>query len=341
MPNWCRREFMTIAAAAVAFGATMLPGRGESAPLLASRSGLPWSSGASTSGPDDFVALRGRKLDTLTYFLGRGSWSIIRNAADQLVAQLDPKQGNRRETIVVTYPLFPNNDSPQIGGPAIWQKAAVGAYDAHHAAAALGFRRYPQRFIFRIGHEWNCCYPWKMKQPELAPYYKAYFRRVVDIFRAQHPTCLIDWCSIKRNQILTGIDYFYPGNDWVDIIGHDKYDMHPPLRNKTEWNRESMKIYKDSPLGIGAWLAYAKSKGKRLGVSEWAVTDGPDYPAGGGDDAYFVARMLQFFKDNAADIAYESYFNKNALQLGWYHKLSLEDNPKARAAYQAFFRSQP
>ena len=99
--------------------------------------------------------------------------------------------------------------------------------------------------------------------------------------------------------------------------------------------------FRGGPQGLGTWLAYAKSKGKRLGISEWGVVNGPVYPGGGGDNAYFISRMFQFFKENAADIAYESYFDRNATQLGWYHRLTPENNPQALAAYQARFKAQP
>jgi hypothetical protein len=345
MSEWRRRRFIATTAATLgvsalpATGQGILPPAGEGA-LVANRSGLPWASGAITSGPDAFAAMRGRPLDILTTFGGRDTWAGIRNRANQLAPLLDPTMGNRQETIVVTYPMFPKEESPQTGGPAVWQRAAVGAFDAHHNVAAERLKRFPQRFIFRIGHEWNCCYPWACFDPALAPYYRDYFRRIVDLFRRHHPTCLIDWCSIKRTKTRVGINYFYPGRDWVDIIGHDKYDMWPPLRNRDEWDRDYMNTYRDSPQGIGAWLAFAKSKGKKLAVSEWGVNNGPDPPAGGGDNAYYVSRMLRFFKANAADMAYESYFNRNNTDLNRNHLLTPQDNPKSLAAYQTFFASQ-
>jgi Glycosyl hydrolase family 26 len=327
-----RRRVISLATAAL--GTAVLPEVAESA-ILPSRSGLPWASGAKTKDPDKFAAFRGRKLDVLTTFGGRSTWTVIRNRSRILVPLLDEGMGNRQETIVVTYPIFPDAESPRSGGPAVWRAAARGDFDAHHIAAADGFKRFSQKFIFRIGHEWNCCYPWRCLTLDMATYYKSYFRRIADIFRTRHPTCFIDWCSVKRGKTEVGIHNFYPGRDWVDIVGVDKYDMYPPLRNATEWNKDYPSMYRGGPQGAGAWLAYAKSLGKKLAFSEWAVNNGPSY--GGGDNPYFVSQMLKFFAANADDIAYECYFNGNNTNLGWDHLLEPEHNPKARAAYASFF----
>jgi Glycosyl hydrolase family 26 len=327
-----RRHAISLATAAL--GATVLPDVANSGPLP-SRSGLSWASGATTSDPDAFVAAvrRGRKLDVFTTFGGHSTWAGMRRRYTALVSLLDPAQGNRQEVIVVTYPIFPDEQSPRSGGPAVWQAAARGDFDAHHIATADGFKRFSQKFIFRVGHEWNCCFPWRCLTLDMAIYYTTYFRRIVDILRARHPTCLIDWCSVKRGKTEIGIHEFYPGGDWVDIVGVDKYDMYPPLRNATEWNKDYSSMYRGGPQGAGAWLVYAKSLGKKLAFSEWAVNNGPSY--GGGDNPYFVSQMLKFFSDNAADIAYESYFNRNNITHGWDHLLDPGHNPKATAAYEA------
>ena len=339
MTGMKRRQAISLATAAL--GATVLPDVANSS-ILPSRSGMAWASGARSKDPDFFVAdvRGGRKLDVLTNFGGHGTWAGMRNRYKALIPLLDPAQGNRQEVIVVTYPTFPDEQSPRSGGLAVWQAAARGDFDVHHKATADGFKRFSQKFIFRVGHEWNCCYPWRCLTPTESPYYIAYFRRIVDILRARHPTCLIDWCSVKRGKTTVGIHNFYPGGDWVDIVGCDKYDMYPPLRNASEWDKDYPTTYRGGPQGAGAWLKYAKSltPPKKLAFSEWAVNNGGI--GGGGDNPYFVSQMLQFFAKNAADIAYESYFNINATSKGWDHSLSPGHNPMARSAYASFFVGQ-
>ena len=90
-------------------------------------------------------------------------------------------------------------------------------------------------------------------------------------------------------------------------------------------------LHLGGPRGIGAWLDYAKSKGKKLCVSEWAIASG--HPAGGGDNAYFVQRISHFFRVNAADMGYESYFNLSAVAG---HRL--QNNPAAGKKYRWVYR---
>ena len=129
--------------------------------------------------------------------------------------------------------------------------------------------------IFRVGWEWNhSSWAWACTDLALAPYFKAYFRRIVDRMRARLPGCLIDWCSAKEGKTNAGIPNWYPGGDWVDIIGHDRYDWWPPLTSQSAWDSHYNALYKGGPFGPGAWLAYARSEGKPLGVGEWAVANG-------------------------------------------------------------------
>jgi hypothetical protein len=149
MSELCRRRFMGATAAALTF--VELPRRGEAA-TLPSRSGLPWASGVRDTSPDTFAALRGRQLDVLNTFGPKGTWAAIRNTAGSYVSLLDPARGNRPEAIVVSYPMFPDEESPKTGGAQVWQRAAGGAFDSHHDAAATGLTRFRSRW----GWSWRC-----------------------------------------------------------------------------------------------------------------------------------------------------------------------------------------
>jgi hypothetical protein len=61
---------------------------------------------------------------------------------------------------------------------------------------------------------------------------------------------------------------------------------------------------------VQAWLRFAKAKGKPYAVPEWGVGGPRDVCAAPGvDNPYFIKKMYQFFWANAADLAYEVYFN--------------------------------
>jgi hypothetical protein len=335
MPEFSRRrligEALGGAAAACTLGGASAAAE---AAVLPSRSGLPWASGARDSYPDAFVAdyRGGRKLDTLMTFAKKRTWAEIRNSGNgNYVNLLGPTRQNRQEAIVVSYPLFPIEQNPRDHGAGLWRRAANGEFDWHHDAAAASFARYTQTLVFRVGWEWNVrgFAPWLCLDVALAPDYVAYFRRVVDRLRARLPACRIDWCCGKKGAANASLDRWYPGGDWVDFVGQDKYDWYIAAPTQAEWDKDYGATYLGGPKGIGAWLAYARSKGKKLSVPEWGVVSGTS--AGGGDNAFWVGKMVGFFRANAADVAYENYFNGDTATL----KHSLRTHPKAGAMYKS------
>ena len=315
----------------VGASAAMMASQG-SGPVLAettgsipSRSGLAWASGVRAVDPDAFVALRQRPIDVLVTYSKKETWAEIRGSGNYNYKSLLGPRQNRQEVIVVSYPLFPVEQNPRDHGADLWRRAANGEFDMHHDAAAATFAPYPQTLIFRPGWEWNVAgfAPWSCTDVALAADYVTYFRRVVDRLRAHRPNCRIDWCSGKKGRTNASIDRWYPGQDWVDFVGHDKYDWWLPTRNQTEWDTDYNSLWQGGPRGIGSWLAYARSKGKKLTVPEWGIVNGQD---GGGDNSYFVQRMYHFFRINAAELGYECYFNKDI-------RHRLEDNVAARKKY--------
>ena len=331
-----RRIFLgTVGATAAAM--TLTPEGAEAAPIP-SRSGLAWPSGAAfdDASPTTFELFRGRKIDLRTGFWKFNTWAGMR-VLDGLKNKLYPLGTTGKEMLAMCYYPFPTEQSPKTGGMAVWQMAARGDFDEHHRVIARAISNYQGPFLFRIGHEWNgAAYPWGgVYDVAVAPYYIAYFRRIVDILRAAHPTCLIDWCCLKRNGAPFAIQSFYPGGDWVDFIGHDRYDRYPTFKIQADWDKRYMEMETKygSPVGIGAWLAYAKSEGKKLSIAEWATANPSE--GGSGDNPFFIEKMLKFFKANAADIGYECYFNRRT-GLGGHH---LSDNPLSGAKYKQLMAS--
>ena len=73
---------------------------------------------------------------------------------------------------------------------------------------------------------------------------------------------------------------------YVDFIGADVYDFWPALTSDSAWTGDCNSTYEGGPKGIGSWLNFAKSQGKKLTVSEWGVIKGSPYS--GGDNPVFV-----------------------------------------------------
>jgi hypothetical protein len=68
------------------------------------------------------------------------------------------------------------------------------------------------------------------------------------------------------------------------------------------------KRFNGGPWGLGTWLAFAREHGKQLGIAEWGVWDqGQGHVVA--DDPVYIDNMYRSFRANAADIAYETYFN--------------------------------
>jgi Glycosyl hydrolase family 26 len=340
MLNTSRRTFLGTAGATLgAIGATtagiLLDPADAYAAAIPNRSGLAWRSGCATDdiNPAGFERFRGRPVDLRTAFWRRATWAGMERL-DGLTGKLKPFGSGPRETTLITYYLFPDQENPKRGGRGVWQAAARGEFDVHHRKIAAALARYQGPYIFRIGHEWNGDeFSWGVTDPSLAPYYKDYFKRTADILRRANPGSLVDWCCLKRGSARVSIQNFYPGGSWVDFIGHDRYDRYPTFRNEQDWTSKYNETLYGGPVGLGAWVKYARSEGKKLSIAEWAVAK----PSQGGsaDNPFYISKMLKFFRANAGDMGFECYFNREAGQGG--HRL--EDNPKAGAMYKQLMRT--
>jgi hypothetical protein len=128
----------------------------------------------------------------------------------------------------------------------------------------------------------------------------------------------------------------WPGDEWVDLVGIDYYDGYPAYRDAAAWGRDFAAMADGGPRGLGAWLAFARRHGKKLAVPEWGVRN----KRGAGDDnALFIEQMAAFFRQNAADIAYEAYFNPySGANARTFSIFPEANNPKAAASYLELYR---
>lgn len=316
-----RRSFLGGACTALALG--HVPTAADAGPIQL-RSGLAWASGC-FSEPDKFVAsYRGRPLDMLNVYMAKQDWGNIASAGG-----IGNYLAGRSETIMISYPLFPENYNPKKQGVGLWQRAAAGEFDQYHASSATNLARFGRKFVFRIGWEWNNnAMPWACHDIRYAASYIKYFQRIVKILRAKNTSSLIDWSCDKEGRTNADVRRWYPGSSHVDFIGCNSYDFWPALVNESVWNADLNSLRYGGPRGMNAWLNYAKANGKPLSVGEWGLTTGK--PHGGGDNPFFIEKMLRFFHDNARYIGYECIFNRNTSS--FLHDFS--SNPKSGAMYR-------
>jgi hypothetical protein len=128
----------------------------------------------------------------------------------------------------------------------------------------------------------------------------------------------------------------YPGDDYVDIIGIDSYDMYPPSHNDAEWDVQCNGIH-----GICHVIEEARAHHKKFCVPEWGVSN--KLPNGGGDNPYFISKMFDLFSANADVLEYEAYFNDSAPDNVRSELYDVQDdkptqiNPLSAARYLALF----
>jgi len=130
-----------------------------------------------------------------------------------------------------------------------------------------------------------------------------FWRRTVQAMRSVPGAHFqFDW-SVNALERPIPLGDFYPGGDYVDIVGIDAYQLAP---TSAWWER-----LKSGQDGLRAVARFAQANGKPLSVGEWAVMPGPSAVA-----RQFVAGMAQLLRGTRT--AYESYFYAH----GWKRALA-------------------
>jgi hypothetical protein len=323
------------------------------------RSGLGFMSGMcdDTSGPDMMPYLhawetfRSRLVDVSTQFFGRQhtSWT-------QLTDNFLMRPGALVEKLLaegITPALTIAHFSSAMPGLSV-AAAARGDYDQYHLAAAQKIAALGVKVFIRLGHEcddsinvWSYLYPGVSKAD-----YIAMWRRHASIYlnTIGPDKCFMDWNHLMGAGQYQGDPMdFYPGDDVVQIIGADCYGRSRTRGDTTgyivtdqDWiDWLTNKTPEGWPRGPQAWLEIAIAHGKKFAVAEWAVTNwmGPNTVA---DSARYIQGMYEFFNANAANIAYENYFNRiagTAVGAGGHKILPSADNPRASTQYAASWAS--
>lgn len=294
-------------------------------------SGLPWASGAA-AGSTALEPWRGRPLDVRTTFTAHDNWANLVASAKWVTGHL-----GTCAAVVESVAILPEESRGQHAA------CAAGAFDRH--IRAFGERLVANggaAVLLRLGYEFNGgSFPWAIVGNQSLAWKRCY-RRWVDVLRTVPGQAFtFVWNPNGRGAFSTSyhIDYAYPGSNYVDIIAIDYYDRCPAVRAQADWDdRVDTWMRSGSPDGIGAWLAYAKAKGKKLAVAEWGIGGPQTCATAGYDSALFVSNMMRFFRAHAADIAYEAYFNGGPLDPNGFRIAPSNAHPLAAAAYLAGMR---
>jgi hypothetical protein len=313
--------------------ASMAPA-GSIKAAIARPSGLAWASGTGCW-DSSFDSMRGRTSDVYNTFVGRARRSSV--LADIRNDDKIGKYARMPGTLVLSFPMLTSDIAGQ------FNQCVNGDFDSYVRAAANALK--DDGFVdpvIRLGWEPNGNFPWGLgRWPERYPQYIQCYRRQANIWREVLPRVQLDWVNRRDGEVPYSIERMYPGNDVVDIIGTMIYDRWPPHPNETAWDSAYVKTKHGGPWGLGTYLDFARRQGKKLSVSEWAVSNNENDPRST-DNPFFIRKMHEFFVANANDIAYEAYFNCGSIQTtgtsGGFRLSPNTINPLSRAEYARLWK---
>lgn len=285
---------------------------------------ITWLSGAHAGNElADYIELgqwRGRPLDIAQVFTDRtGGWNDILEPTWP-VAMFETFAGK----LVISQPLYPEGEGNN-------QACAAGDYDDDWARFGTFLSAQGRGdSIIRLGWGFNdTTHEWRA-DADLTDWITC-FQRVAQAIRSAAPDVQFDWSFDAHGaSYVTLGDPFaaYPGDDYVDYIGIEAFDRFPSAYDDATWDAKC-----ESETGLCRVMDFARAHDKRVGIAEWGVVSCGE--GAGGDNPFFVRKIVETFAANADVMAYEAYFEDGSLSvcssLG-------ETNPEAAAMYRRIYQ---
>ena len=282
--------------------------------------------GGAVSAHTSFAAWLGSPVDRAVDFVDQGNgWEAIAQPSWMLDTWATWVRAGAGRQLVLSVPLLPESARGQL-----WVGAA-GFFDEPFLWLARGMvARGLGGSIIRLGWEANTgSHPWAAEGDPGS--YKQFFRRVVAVMRSVPGAAFsFDWTAnsgVGGGSALTTFDSFYPGDDVVDLIGLDVYDM--VWEDSTSTPAQRWNFTLNQRLGLVDHRAFAWAHGKPMSFGEWGMLARGDQFGGGGDNPYYVDRMADWFGQTTP--RYQSYFN-----VDWGGGV-LSSFPNGQARYRARF----
>jgi hypothetical protein len=308
---------------------TKAPTSGSTGRLNTQLSGLSWVSGVYSRGQGQagvqaFGAWRGAPVDVVVDWGARQSWDDIVNPKFLFTTW----KGTPYTKVIGIAPVPEGDSSATMAG------CAAGNYNDKWRQFGSNFKNagMDSDTVIRLGWEFNGdWFKWSANDPGQ---FAECWRQIVSSAESTAPALLWDW-NVNRGKGASVADarQAYPGDAYVDIVGVDSYDMWPGATNAASWAEQY-----SGPYGLKFWSDFARQHGKKMSVPEWAVYPGPSSQgSNGGDNAFYVGKMHEFFKSEGSHLAYESYFNESADYVAG-AIFTPTQNPTAAAKYESLFR---
>ncbi len=266
-----------------------------------------WKSGTNGHSASSFASWRGAPLGLAVGWAPWNNWSSMLS----YVSGSNPRTlRSMSSNVSIGLGLFPTSGGNLADCAANKYAANHRAIGSRLAANGVGSAE------IRLGWEANnASFPWTAVGRS-ADQWKACFTNAAKALKSGGPGLRIAWHMAKKGKI--NVNNLWPSEAPITNIGVSHYDD-----GEARFGME--KAFGNSPWGLRAWLAFAKSKGKQLEMSEWGVGRRGDNPA-------YIQNMYNFFREAGNGLAHEGYLNGREHQL-----YSATKVPKSSAQYRTLF----
>lgn len=240
--------------------------------------------------------------------------------------------GNVDRRILWSVPLIPAKTTGNT--PATLADAGKGLYNSYYKSVAEKLAKYrphePVLYV-RTGWEFNGgWFPWTVHGGK-GPDFIAAFRQFVTTFRSVSPRFRFDWCPAWGDQVWVNgktvpLADYYPGDEYVDVIGLDVYDETKYTKIDDPVKRWKFALTRSH--GLNWHREFAAQRGKPMAFPEWGVGDG-------GDNPYFVEQFSKWIATN--NVVYHIYWDSNS---GYPGRLSAGKYPESGKKFKEVFNER-
>jgi hypothetical protein len=227
--------------------------------------------------------------------------------------------------LVLTIGLIPSD----LQGEDWLGAGATGAYDQYARVLARNLIAAGMGAVtIRLGHEANgTWYPDSIPDTSFGDLlWVQFWRNTVNAMRSVPGAHFrFDW-TVNAGYRRIPLNAFYPGNQYVDVIGVDAYDT-----DADSYTGPRLTAVLHQPDGLLAVRAFARAHHKPLSVPEWGIGPAapPGQPGTGGSDPAYINALARIFRSGG--VLYQGYF-----PAGVYGR-ELIDSPASLSAYRRQF----
>lgn len=255
----------------------------------------------------------------MAYVDANTDWDAFANPAWMLNPWSDWLRANPSRRLVLTVPMLLTSAAGDFHNT---------SYDQYFVRLAQSIKDHgiASQVVIRLGYEmYGDWMPWGRQYAGNGDGsgFRDMWRRVVPQMKAVYPF-VFDWNIVPDTAAAAGAGYgpnFYPGDDVVDVVGIDLYDLWVKGSPDQRWQETVAKL---------DWTAgFAAAHGKAMSYDEWGLWSSGN-ANGGGDNPTYITGMLSWATSH--HLLWTSYFNSTVGQVD----TTLQANPASLAAFHAF-----